>query len=357
MIKKWICKIRKNTIIPVALILMTLMMLLVIRVEAFNTGLRFRPDQTAQPAATPTLSLSPSDSAVSIGGQVSVDIVVENVSNLYGIALDISFNPSLVAVVDMNSGEAGVQITPGSCPVPNYVAKNSTDNTIGLIEYDVSSVSPSVPCNGSGTIATITFEGKATGTSALHFDSWLLSDTDGIEISASATDGTINVGEVDGQDVFLPLVLKSGAGGEAMLKFSPASSSVGTGDQVTVDIVVEDLSDLYGIALDIHFDPSLVAVVDMNSGEAGVQITPGSCPSPDFVLKNSTNNTTGLIEYDLTALSPSAPCSGSGTIATITFEGIMSGTSALSFDTWLLSDPDGFEITATAQAGSIQVTE
>jgi hypothetical protein len=103
----------------------------------------------------------------------------------------------------------------------------------------------------------------------------------------------------------------------------------------TVDLTVTDVEDLYGISLELEFDPAIVEVVS---------ITPGSCPSPDFVVQNSFDNTLGKINYDVTALSPSAPCSGNGVIATVEFKGKAIAVSPLNFVNWLLSDKNGFAI-------------
>ncbi len=103
----------------------------------------------------------------------------------------------------------------------------------------------------------------------------------------------------------------------------------------TVDLIVTDVANLYGISLELAFDPAIVEVVS---------ITPGSCPSPDFIVQNTFDNTLGKIYYDVTALSPSLPCSGNGIIATVEFKGKIIDVSELNFVNWLLTDKNGFAI-------------
>ena len=108
----------------------------------------------------------------------TVDIMVSDVTGLSGVELGLTFDPSIVAVVDADPGTPGIQIQPGGCPTPDFVVENSADNTTGTISYAATSLSPSLPCDGGGVIASITFHGLAEGTSQVHFESWLLSDTD-----------------------------------------------------------------------------------------------------------------------------------------------------------------------------------
>jgi hypothetical protein len=141
-----------------------------------------------------TLWIDPPETTLPVSNTFTVDVMVSDVTDLYGVELEITFDPNLVEVVDADPGTAGIQIQPGGCPSPDFVVLNSADNTTGTISYAATSISPSPPCNGSGVIASITFHGLAEGTSSVHFNSWLLSDTDLNTIPVSRTeDGTLNV--------------------------------------------------------------------------------------------------------------------------------------------------------------------
>jgi len=155
---------------------------------------------------TTTLTIDPNTSNIFVGDSLSVDITVSDVSDLYGVSLEITFDPTVVIVVDADPGETGVQIGEGSCPVADFVVFNEVNNTTGVINYDISSLWPSEPCNGIGVVASITFQGLGEGSSAVHFNNWLLSNTDGISIETSTQDGSIAVAATN--QIFLPLVLK-----------------------------------------------------------------------------------------------------------------------------------------------------
>ncbi len=55
----------------------------------------------------------------------------------------------------------------------------------------------------------------------------------------------------------------------AELTLEPAASSISISDTITVNIVVSDVVDLYGAELTLAFDPSIVTVVDDDSGRVG----------------------------------------------------------------------------------------
>jgi hypothetical protein len=147
------------------------------------------------PLGEADLWIEPQTSEVPILGETTVDIMVGDVTNLYGIQVDLAFDPTIVEVV-------GAALTPGTCPLPDFVVVNTADNVAGTISYAATSLSPTPPCSPGGVVASITFRGLAEGISPVAFSSWLLADIDGFPIPLeSVTDGSITVilwGEVEG---------------------------------------------------------------------------------------------------------------------------------------------------------------
>jgi hypothetical protein len=277
----------------------------------------------AQPDAV-TLSIDPASATVAVGGNVTVDIVVNGVSDLYGAALELTFDPSIVQVV-------GGQVTPGPCPAPDFVVQNTADNTAGTINYDVTSLSPSPPCSGSGVIASITFEKIASGTSPVMFSSSLIADTNGIAIPTTTTDGEVT----------------DPAGPGALLWLDPAASEISIGTSDLVDLRLDDISNVYGVEVSLAYDPAFLEVV-------GGVVTPGTCPAPDFVVTNTAGG--GTIQYAVTQLSPTAPCNG-GVVSTIEFRclpGTPPGTvTDVTITSSLISDTDGLSISHDEQNAAV----
>lgn len=145
-------------------------------------------------AADPVVRVSPSSSTVAVGSNVVVNITVQNVSNLFGAEFHLNFDPNLLEVVDADAGADGVQIGVGDFLAPDFIAQNVADNAIGRVDFGLSQMSPHGPVSGSGTLATITFKGKANGTANLTFTDVLLADSSGGQIPATAQNGTVNVG-------------------------------------------------------------------------------------------------------------------------------------------------------------------
>lgn len=120
------------------------------------------------------------------GQPLAVALYVENVAGLYGVEMQLSFNPAIAHVVDADPGTPGVQIQPlSSFLSPDFVVRRSADNVAGTIDYAATQVYPQPPVSGSGPVAAITFQAVANGTFSMPFTNALLVDIDGSEIPAT----------------------------------------------------------------------------------------------------------------------------------------------------------------------------
>mgnify|MGYP003573316526 FL=1 len=138
--------------------------------------------------ALPLLWLNPTNPVTSVGNVVDVDIQLDDVTDVYGAEVALSFNPTFVKVI-------GAQLTPGTCPQPNFVPTNTADNTAGTINYAATQLSPTAACNG-GVVATITFECIAEGVSPVTFGATLISDPNGTPIAHGTQNGTVECQQV-----------------------------------------------------------------------------------------------------------------------------------------------------------------
>jgi hypothetical protein len=142
--------------------------IVIVAVVVISSFLMIQSKQ-AQAQVTATLALSPASTSVSVNNNFTVAITL----NTSGSAVDgvdiytLHFVPSVLQVVDSDAATAGVQIAAGTL-MPN-TAINTVDNATGTIQFS-QSTSGGSNFTGSGTLATITFRGQATGTSAVTFD-------------------------------------------------------------------------------------------------------------------------------------------------------------------------------------------
>ncbi len=144
-----------------------------------------------------TVLLSPQSATVTTGGATTVEIRIENVTGLYGAEVHLTFDPALLEVVDSDQATDGVQILAGSFLKPEVVPQNEVDLANGKIDFAISQMLPSAAVDGSGVLATVTFKGKAAGTSNVNFTNVLLADQSGNPIDATFQNGTVTIAEGD----------------------------------------------------------------------------------------------------------------------------------------------------------------
>jgi hypothetical protein len=97
--------------------------------------------------------------------------------------------------------------------------------------------------------------------------------------------------------------------------------------QLVVDVVVDNVADLYGAEIQLNFDPAQMEVQDANPRLEGTQIAPGPFLAVEdrFVVTNRVDAADGLITFVVTLLNPAAPASGSGVLATVAFKTVGGG--------------------------------
>jgi LysM repeat protein len=233
-------------------------------------------------------------------------------------------------------------------------------------------MAPHGPVSGSGVLATITFKGKAAGTSPINFVNVILAAPGGVQIDAGTQGGSLTViGDVtptptptvtptqtptptgtptstpDGNSTPThtptptPTATPTTPPGPS-LTFDPRSTSVHVGETVQVKLRVTNVSNLYGV--EVH--------LAHGSGVDATGITPGPCVADVVAVASVAGD---QVDYAASLRSPSPPANGACNLATITFRGLAAGTHEVRFVSVLLSDPSGNSLSATTQNGVIVV--
>ena len=282
-----------------------------------------------------TITLQPSTATIQGCETIQVEIWINDVADLYGADVRLSFDPAVLEVVDADADPLnGVQVENGGFLVPPlYTVLNEADNTAGTIKYAATQLNPTPAANGSGVLAIIRFKAKATGSSDLHFTYTKLANRDGTEISATPTDGSIT----------------------AIATISIAGASTIQGCETSqVEIWINNVADLYGADVRLSFDPAVLEVVDADAGEPGIQIENGGFLVPPlYTALNEADNAAGTIKYAATQLNPTPPANGCGILAIVTFRAKTAGSSDLDFTYTKLADRDGNTLPATPADGSV----
>ena len=105
---------------------------------------------TAQGGAV--VKVDPASSTVDAGATVVDNLRIENVTNLAGVEVHLTY--------DAFSLEAQ-SIQAGGFPAPDYVVQSSA--TGGQIDYAIAQMPPHTPVSGGGVLLKITFKGLAAG--------------------------------------------------------------------------------------------------------------------------------------------------------------------------------------------------
>lgn len=145
-----------------------------------------------------TVRVLPETRVVRVGNDAKVAIQIVEVSDLFGFQLDLSYDPLILEYASWESGGflgAGYKISPNA----------STPGTIK--DMAAARTTPGVSVSGTGTLVTVTLRTIAEGSSTISIENLKLADAEANEISSTAQDGRIRVGEE--HLVFLPFVTKS----------------------------------------------------------------------------------------------------------------------------------------------------
>jgi hypothetical protein len=168
---------------------------------------------------------------------------------------------------------------------------------------------------------------------------------------------TVLLALLAGSGIISPDRALAGAGPEtsAIVRCEPMVAAGPPGQPLVVALYVENVAGLYGVEMELSFDPTIAQVVDADPVTPGVQIQPlGSFLSPDFVVMRGANNSTGIIDYAATQIFPQAPVSGSGPVAAVTFQSVTNGTFSMPYIDALLVDIDGAPIPAIVLPCAVQ---
>ncbi len=154
-------------------------------------------------------------------------------------------------------------------------------------------------------------------------------------------------------------VLSVSAQAESGGRLRPAvnDSSLVVGQEVTVDVLVEDAPLIYGVDVWVTFDPNLLEVVDADESQDGVQFESGDFLDPEqsFVLQNHASNETGTIDYALALFNPAPPVQGDGLLARITFRAKAEGQTTISIAEGLFGTQTGETVAPLLESAEVRI--
>jgi len=154
---------------------------LIVGVNGVNTTFDFE-------AGSPHLSFAPTLTLIPVGGTTTVYINLNSVSNLYGYQFQVNYDSAKLSAAGafVNSW---FDTTAGGAVPTGWNASCSA----GVCKFAATRINPAAAVNGSGTLATIVFNGLAPGDVTLNFSEDILSDRDANVITHTSGTKTITV--------------------------------------------------------------------------------------------------------------------------------------------------------------------
>ena len=134
-----------------------------------------------------------------------------------------------------------------------------------------------------------------------------------------------------------------------ILSVEAAPNPVAAGSNVDLDLMINDINDLYTYQFTVNFDANLFQATGVTEG--AFLGTAG----PTFGDTGMIDNTAGTISFVFnTLLGPVPGASGSGSLARITFAALRPGSSVLVFSDLLFLDSAAADIAVDAVTGTLQ---
>jgi hypothetical protein len=139
-------------------------------------------------AGAATLSIDPSSTTVPIGDQVSLNIKISGVTDLFAFQFDLGFDPTVLSASSISEGSF---LPIGGATV--FIA-GTIDNVGGTISGTADSLSGAIPgVTGDGVLATAVFNAVGLGTSTISISNITLLDSSLNPIDSSSTGGSVDV--------------------------------------------------------------------------------------------------------------------------------------------------------------------
>jgi hypothetical protein len=174
---------------------------------------------------TTVLSVDPSETHVTGGYGFSVDVRMDNVTDLYAFDVRLYFNTTLLQAVQLDEGSF---LRSGG---DTYVVKNVINATEGYVRFAETLLSVENGVNGTGTLFSVTFATTVgvIGNCSVTFGNTILSDSQANPIDHAKQDGTVIVSEV--QIIEHPVTVNET---EYIIQ-TVSSSTVSTGENFVYD--------------------------------------------------------------------------------------------------------------------------
>ena len=270
------------------------------------------------------------DMEIRPGVEVEIPIDIEDVVDLYGIDIELKFDPEYWEFRDADPNRQGIQAKFGDFLDPGMMLFNIIDPEEGRIHLVVSQVRPSEGKTGDGNIMVLYATPLKTGTTGFEVSNVEMSTRDGEDIPVEGVDGEVRIANPPPLQVF----------------FNPDPATIDPETNKTViNLEITDAEALWAYDIAFEYDENIAMVDAFEVVDIfGATVCPLSVNNPgNFRIFCSTSQGT--------------PVNGDATAVKLTFSGVNPGETALSFTSITFSDKDQKIIPHVADDGLLEVIE
>ena len=148
-------------------------------VSGASTSIGTFVNTSSVPPPVPNLAAVTTKPLFCVGKTTTVDLNLADVTDLYGYQFTVSYDDTKASAVGTFVDDYFTTAAPAFKPLGPPPWNADCAATPGTCRFSVTHTSPQVPVSGSGTLARITFTGKAPGDLAITIANDELSDIDG----------------------------------------------------------------------------------------------------------------------------------------------------------------------------------
>jgi hypothetical protein len=152
--------------------------------------------------------------------------------------------------------------------------------------------------------------------------------------------------------VALVLLAPSCVLADSVISIQPSTGSVALGGNLSLEVNIAGVTDLYAFQFDVDFDPTTLSATGISEGP--FLLTGG----PTFFIPGTIDNVGGVMAFNADTLIGAVPgVTGSGDLATLDFTAIANGASSVSLSNVILLDSNFNSIPFTTESAQIEPTQ
>jgi len=204
------------------------------------------------------------------GARIEIPLEVRDADNLYGVDIEIRFDPQVITIEDANPDADGVQPALGTFLDAGLVLFNEVDNEEGIVRFVMSQVNPSEGKSGDGILLVLYVQSLQEGESDLEVTNLELANRFGEGLQSEPVDTVIMVESGAEEQVRTPIPVQDQAGLIIIPTLGPTvtPTEIPSTATPTVEVVVnEELAQIDEEQLEVLEEDEETALANQESAE------------------------------------------------------------------------------------------